>query len=222
MSKKHDYKKIYNEDYFSGKTSFFYRQGYGNFNQKFFYDRLYSPLKKYIAKKQKARVLDIGCAYGFILERFPQTYEKFGLDISNYAISKAKKRVPNGIFKIADAQKKFDFKKNYFDFVIANDVLEHLEKPEAALSNIYTILKDDGILYINTPNLNFIRKTVYHYADKMEHHISLFSHKDLLDIIEKKQFEVLDHWTFLLSAVYRLKFNLGTDSAYICRKKKIS
>lgn len=215
-----DYKKIYNKDYFSGKNSFFYKLGYGNF-AKFYFDNLFKPIKPYIDKMSNGKVLDVGCAYGFMLERFPDSFEKFGVDVSEYAISVAKKRLPSAVFAVSDAEKRLPFQEDTFDTIICNDVLEHLENPAVALENIKRVLKKGGILYINTPNLNLFRKKVLGFADKKEHHMSLFPHKKLLDLLERVGFKVEEHWTYInFTYFFFLKFvsNVGTESAFICSK----
>lgn len=213
-----DYKKVYTEDYFSGKTSFFWKFGYGKLGN-FYFNNMFKPISKHPKKIKAGRVLDVGCAYGFMLQRFPDSFQKFGVDVSEYAISVAKKRLPLATFKIKGAEEKLPFKKNFFDIILLNDVLEHLENPEVALKNIRKILKKGGILYITTPNLNDIRKNIFKYADKKEHHISLFSHSDLISLLKNRSFKIIERWTFINFLVYlRFKSNIGTESGFICRK----
>ena len=215
-----DYQKVYNKDYFSGKTSFFYKLGYGNF-QKFYFDNLFKSIDSYVTKKTSGKVLDVGCAYGFMLEKFPDSFDKFGVDVSEYAIRVAKKRLPSIAFTVSNIEDELPFQEETFDIVICNDVLEHLENPAVALKNIKRVLKKGGILYINTPNLNLFRKKFLGYADKMEHHISLFIHNDLLDLLEKVGFKVETHWTYInYTYFFFVKFNSnrGTESAFICIK----
>lgn len=116
-------------------------------------------------------------------------------------------------------KKSLPFQEDTFDIVICNDVLEHLDNPVAALENIKIVLKRGGILYINTPNLNLFRKKVLGFADKKEHHISLFPHKNLLDLLKKVGFKVEEHWTYInFTYFFFIKFNsnIGTESGYIC------
>ncbi len=118
-------------------------------------------------------------------------------------------------------EKILPFQDETFDIIICNDVLEHLENPVAALENIKKALKKGGILYINTPNLNFFRKKVLGFADKMEHHISLFTHQEMLELLKKVGFKVEKHWTYInYTYFFFVKFNsnTGTESAFICTK----
>lgn len=215
-----DFKKTYNKDYFNGKNSFFWKMGYGRFS-KLYFDNLFEPLKPYIKKTKEGKVLDVGCAYGFLLERFPDTFEKFGLDISEYATKEAQRRLPAATLKVSSAESELPFPQNFFDIIIFNDVIEHLENPGVALENIRKVLKTEGILYINTPNLNLLRRKVLAYADKKEHHISLFSHRALLSLLAETGFKVVDHWTYANAiGFFFIKFhsNLGVEQAFICKK----
>ena len=213
-----DYKKVYTEDYFSGKTSFFWRFGYGRFAS-FYFNNMFKPVAKHIKKIKTGKVLDVGCAYGFMLQRFPDSFQKFGIDVSEYAIDKAKKRLPLAVYNIGSAENKLPFKENFFDIILFNDVVEHLENPKVALENISGVLKKGGILYITTPNLNIVRKKIFRSADYKEHHISLFSHSDLIDLLKNLKFRIVEHWTFLNFFVYaRFKSNIGTEQAFIVTK----
>jgi SAM-dependent methyltransferase len=43
------------------------------------------------------------------------------------------------------------FSPGYFDFVLCLDVLEHIQRPQEALQQIHTLLKDGGILLLTMP-----------------------------------------------------------------------
>ncbi|MBI4097261.1 MAG: class I SAM-dependent methyltransferase [Candidatus Levybacteria bacterium] len=215
-----DYKEVYTENYFSGKDSFFYSLGYGRF-QKFYFKNLFRPVRPYLQGIKQGKALDVGCAYGFMLQKFPDSFEKFGVDISEHAIAEAKKRLPNATLKVASAENELPFPDSFFDIVICNDVIEHLENPRTALENIRKVLKKGGILYLNTPNFNWLRKNIFAYADKKEHHISLLPHKTLFDLLTEVGFNIINHYTYTsITFFFFVKFhsNLGHESAFICRK----
>ncbi len=217
-----NYTQIYDHDYFNGKKSFFWRGGYGGYGglSKKYFDNLYKPLISFVHDlPDKARILDIGCAYGFMLERFPQTFQKYGVDVSEHAIGIAKKRLPQAQFKVVQVEKGLPFAKNFFDLVICNDVLEHLEKPELLLKHVKTVLKPGGIFYVTTPNLNLIRRIFFAYADKMEHHISLMPHTKLLQMFNAAGFTVVNRWTFFHLYFYiPCNGDCGVESAVVARK----
>ncbi len=210
-----DYKKTYNKDYFNGKNSFFYSLGYGNFSYLYF-NTLFRHIKKYV---KPGNVLDIGCAYGLMLQRFPNNTKKFGIDVSKHAISVAKKNLPRARLLTHNIEDKIPFPQNYFDLIICNDVLEHIEKPELALKNIIRVLKKGGVLYITSPNLNKLRKLIFAKADKLEHHISMKSHKEYLKMFKSHKLKVLKNWTcFDIVESIKIKGNIGLESRFILKK----
>lgn len=50
-----------------------------------------------------------------------------------------------------------------FDFVMLNQVLEHVYDPIRCLQNIYTYMRPGGILYANVPANNIPHSTPFHY-----------------------------------------------------------
>jgi len=87
----------------------------------------------YILKKRPAgRVLDIGCAYGYIVRRLrSRGIDAYGLDISRYALSKAPGNVrPYLVHGSAD---NLPFPDKSFDMVVSFGTLEHL--PENVLNH---------------------------------------------------------------------------------------
>ncbi|MDP3142864.1 MAG: hypothetical protein Q8N14_02810, partial [Candidatus Omnitrophota bacterium] len=64
-------------------------------------------------------------------------------------------------------------------------------------------------------------KKVFAYADKKEHHISLFSHITLFDLLTSVGFKVINSWTYTnITYFFFTKFhsNIGQESAFICKK----
>jgi SAM-dependent methyltransferase len=216
-----DYNKIYTRDYFTGKGSVFWIGGYGNnfgFGKRYF-TNLFKPFQKYITSTRNAKVLDVGCAYGYILEKYPQTFVKYGLDVSKHAIDTGKKRLPSAMLRTWNVENKFPYPNNFFDFINCNDLIEHLNHPQLTIDNIYKVLKPGGYLYLTTPNKNFIRRLFLSQMDAREHHISLFNHYGLMKILTDKGFKIIQNWTFSNSAVYvKLPKTLGIESTFICQK----
>ena len=107
-----------------------------------------------LEKHEKGRILDIGCGDGLITQMIAEKTgaEAHGVDISNGAVSKARKR---GIFAKAvnvDRQR-FPFENNTFDVVFCGDLLEHLYDTEKMLEKILLLLKPDGYVIISVPNI---------------------------------------------------------------------
>ncbi len=95
-------------------------------------------LKKYIKKYANGVILDVGSSlspYKKIIK-----YEKYlSLDIDS-------KNNPDIVSDIHNIK----WESDYFDTVIATEVLEHLENPKIALDEIYRILKKNGHVILTT------------------------------------------------------------------------
>jgi len=74
------------------------------------------------------RVLDFGCAKGFLVKALRLLYrDAYGVDISKYAINKCDESVREYVKEINTAA---DIDDVWFDFIIAKDVLEHIPHQE--------------------------------------------------------------------------------------------
>lgn len=181
-----NYKKIYNQDYFLGKTSFFYRLGYKD-------APVHNSIKlsKILDFKKRGRLLDAGCAMGYFLKSASKRFKVYGFDVSAYAIGKAREVVPEAELKVHQAERKLPYPKAFFDVITAFDILEHLENPEALIRNLNMCLKRNGILAITTCNKNIIRRLLFFLPDMMEHHVSLMSLDELTCMLERNGFEIV-------------------------------
>ncbi|PIY60032.1 hypothetical protein COY95_03925 [Candidatus Woesearchaeota archaeon CG_4_10_14_0_8_um_filter_47_5] len=217
-----NYEEIYDEGYFNGKRSFFDFSGYRNSGYyKRYFANEYFQVKEYV-NRAGGRVLDVGCAYGFLLEQFPSSFEKYGIDVSGHAVSVAKKRMPEGKFYRVGAEDLKPgslFPTDFFDVIVFNNVIEHLMNPKKSLRNIFSLLKKGGLLYLTAPNLNIIRKILFYFPDKMEYHISLMSFPEMNTLLSTTGYRVLQKWT-CINLIKYLKFsnNLGIDMGFICER----
>jgi len=108
------------------------------------------------------KLLDIGCGNGnFSLECAKKCNAKeiYGLEIDKKAIKKAKRKGIK-VYK-SDVNKKFPFKDNFFDVVIANQIAEHLLNPDNLFEEIYRTLKPSGYAIISTPNLCSLHNRIF-------------------------------------------------------------
>lgn len=103
-------------------------------------------IKKYLTNSKYAlKVLDFGCGTGLQqveLEKKFSNIVSFGLDTSPDAIKLSKKRGLKNISLYSG--KKIPFRNNFFDFVIAADVLEHISDDLFSLREIKRVLKVGG------------------------------------------------------------------------------
>jgi SAM-dependent methyltransferase len=213
-----DYQKIYTENYFSGKDSFFYKATGGYKDIKRYFDNLAAAYKPYY---NEGPLLDVGCAYGFLLERFQGAGPMYGHDISAHAIEVATKRLPDVHFSLGNAGERLPFGDASFGGVMMTDVIEHLTTAdqEASVAELARVLRPGGTLYITTPNHNWVRKTFYHFPDKMEHHIGLLHIHALQELMRRHGLEIAGSWAYL-HGLFKLRLPswLGPEAAVVARK----
>jgi len=106
-------------------------------------------------------------------------------DFVNYDFS-----ISNEAVKQATGKDKVD---RTFDLIWMGHVLEHLPDPIAALRKAYDTLSDTGVLFISTPDIDFIYKTTvqgWPYFIGKEHYI-MWSERSLCRELERIGFKVI-------------------------------
>ncbi len=102
------------------------------------------------------KFLDIGCAIGISLIAAQQFgFEAHGVEpeihIAQYAKNELKLNVRNALFD------RNLFESNSFDFIMMNQVLEHVLNPKVFLADTITLLKPGGILFLSVPPADWLR-----------------------------------------------------------------
>ena len=119
-------------------------------------DRVVADLAAQAEKKHSPLIiLDLGTGTGYNtwkLSRILTNRDDVGFVCIDFDEKNFKLPTGKGIkFIKYDLNEQFDFGK--FDFIIATEVIEHLENPYAFIRNCVANLKEGGILYISTPNV---------------------------------------------------------------------
>jgi 2-polyprenyl-3-methyl-5-hydroxy-6-metoxy-1,4-benzoquinol methylase len=100
--------------------------------------------------------LEIGCgAGGSLIAAHAHCREVAGIDIALpwLVIAKARVDTEGLIIPIAcAAAEMLPFPSRRFDLILAQDVIEHVNDPDATLRESRRVLGDDGILFLSTPN----------------------------------------------------------------------
>ena len=173
-------------------------KGYENSNESEhdsqYHMRVYSFLKA--LKKQEKRippsgskVLDIGTAGGAFLDAAKQYgFDAYGMEPSADLVERGKARglqIEQGTIEC------HGFKAGSFDMITLWDVIEHLPEPKAALLEINKLLKPNGILLINFPDIGTMQAKL---AGKkfwwiLSVHLHHFTRKSVADICERTGFD---------------------------------
>jgi 2-polyprenyl-3-methyl-5-hydroxy-6-metoxy-1,4-benzoquinol methylase len=160
----------------------------------------YKALVRLILEYKKAgELLEIGCAYGYFLKYAEKYFKTCGMDISDWAIDRArevtrKTKLITGDIRTDLAPLSED---NRFDVIVALDVLEHVESPENILKALHHLLSDEGYLFFRVPNLSSIMFRFYSLKNQKEKwqgyrdktHVSLLSVKEWERICKDVGFE---------------------------------
>lgn len=125
-------------------------------------------LKKILPENKNVEILDIGCGYGNLIQLITNAGYKnvSGIDIEKDALDFCRKNHMNveEIESITDYAKKTSKK---FDFAIMTHVIEHIKKDQIieTLVAIRSVLKENGVLYLTTPNAQARTGCYWAYED---------------------------------------------------------
>jgi SAM-dependent methyltransferase len=142
---------IYPEEYFDPEVNF----GYSDFSRQ---AQRSQRVAYFLARKMRglvpseAKLLEIGCALGFLLHAFQRytSWQVRGLDVSPFASYFARKMY--GVNVVCGTLQEERFPDENFDFIIQKDLLEHVTHPRAHMLESNRILKKGGYLWLVTPN----------------------------------------------------------------------
>jgi ubiquinone biosynthesis O-methyltransferase len=154
---------------------------------------------KFVGHRRK--VLDVGCCNGLISELIARNdNEVYGVDISENVLEAARSR---GIkaYKVDLECEELPFPANYFDVVVASEVVEHLFNTDNFLRKIKHVLKNEGKLIITTPNLASLGRRLLLLLGKnplMEvsinedtaGHLRYFVKETMVELLEKHGFKI--------------------------------
>ena len=126
------------------------------------HDFYFSLIEKYIAP---GKLLDIGCGNGHLLEAaIRRGWSAHGYDVDKESTQAVSDRlgieVDYGDFFSANLG-------DGYDLITMHQVLEHLKKPNEYLNKVYSLIKNDGYLFVAVPNIRSLsNKIKYSFEQK--------------------------------------------------------
>jgi len=191
-----------------------------------------SRIKKtvtYIAG-EKNNVLDVGCGIGYFSRFLEGRYNTYtGTDIIQENIDIAKKLFKKKSVEFTTenifSEKNERIKKNYYDYVIALELIEHVENPGTVIQKLKEFIKPKGHLIISTPNAISItnilwnfkhRNTIikqYDFNGTQTDHLMTWDRQTLQSLLVKQGFEII--------AITTSKPTITKGQSLIVKAKKI-
>ncbi|MEK6926626.1 MAG: class I SAM-dependent methyltransferase [Nanoarchaeota archaeon] len=168
---------------------------WNNFRQK--------PVKEVseFLKKQKGRILDLGCGSGRHLSKIKNGkmyLVDFSKEMIKYAEENAEKKKISAEFFIAKSEK-IPFKNNFFDSAIAIASIHCIEKEkdrEKALNELYRVLKpkSQAMITVWNKNSNWFKNSpknkMVKWREKGERYYYLYDEKELSELLKKTGFKI--------------------------------
>ncbi|MFM6520007.1 MAG: class I SAM-dependent methyltransferase, partial [Microcystis panniformis] len=142
------------------------------------------------------KVLELGCAHGGSVALMKWAgFDALGLELSPWVVDFAHQTfdIPMLLGPVEDQK----LETGSLDAVVMFDVIEHLPDPVATMSHVVSLLKEEGILIIQTPN--YVEG--YSYSEmladndsfldqlKPQEHTFLFSHRSITNFLRNLGFD---------------------------------
>lgn len=112
------------------------------------------------------RILDVGCGTGSMLAYLAQAFqvlrpeaqiELHGMDVTSVGFDKCENFFPSAPnIRIIRHGETWPYPDGYFDFVVSNQVLEHVKNAEDFFVQIHRVLREGGISYHIFPLRNIV------------------------------------------------------------------
>lgn len=124
------------------KTYFFHTSPHGS----------HMKIVKHVGENKK--VLDIGCATGYLAKRFKGNgCYVIGIEIDEEAAKIAKQYCDDVIIGDVEDMEELPYPEGFFDVIVYGDVLEHFTRPDLVLVKFKKYLSSRGYVVASIPNV---------------------------------------------------------------------
>ena len=156
--------------------------------------------------KKQGRLLDLGCATGFLLEEARERgFEPFGIELNAFSARQAQAKFGADHVHCGTSDD-HPFAPASFDVVIMSDLLEHVRSPARLLAQTRDLLRPGGVLAVVAPNVGGLSRRLLRqgWTDFKREHLFYFDKHTLRAMMEKASFEVVHVGAFpkLLDLTY--------------------
>lgn len=160
-------------------------------------------VKKAVTELQKfkkdGKLLDVGCGFGLFLEMAKEAgFKVYGVEMEKETVKAVQEKF--GLKNIYQKNiKEIGFPERYFDVITLFDILEHLENPEVILKELKKLLKPNGVLVVQSPNIKSIMfkltKEKWNWL-LFPNHLYHFTPKSLASLLNDSGYKIIYRKTF--------------------------
>ena len=151
--------RMYGKEYFDGDREY----GYGGYKYDGRWVSVAKDIKKHFELNDGEKVLDVGCAKGFLVKDFFDLgIQSLGIDISKYAIDNSLLEIKDKL--IIGSADKLPFPDDTFDAVVSINTIHNLdrEKCKQAINEMQRVSKNKKKLFIQVDSyLNEEQKKIF-------------------------------------------------------------
>ena len=186
MNVPEDLSPFYAAGYFTGDVSL---DGYMDYDQeksvsRKIYSRYLEVMEREMNNKAPRILFELGCATGFFMDiARVRGWTVAGMDISDYAVEKARGRGLNAVVGTLESI----VPEPIYGAVVMQDVIEHVKDPVDILDRAEKMLKPGGILVLTTPDAGSLWARAWGkrwHAFVPPQHLFYFSAKNLSRLVE--------------------------------------
>tara|TARA_A100001015_G_scaffold161354_2_gene179374 strand:- start:325 stop:984 length:660 start_codon:yes stop_codon:yes gene_type:complete len=183
----------FDKEYFDGTRE----QGYGGYKYDGRWIEVSQKLQNIFNLKDNSKILDIGCAKGFLLydlKNLNKTFKLHGIDVSNYAKENSIPTIKNNI-KISSCET-LDYPDNYFDCVVAINTVHNLDynKCFKSIKEIQRVSGGKAFIQVDAYRND---KELDLFKDWMLTAKTYLKPKEWIDMFNKASYTGYYYWTIL-------------------------
>lgn len=168
------------------------------------------------------RLLDVGSGTGEVLyNAVKMGFDCYGVEISEEAAEYSVKNF--GLKNVINSDfLSTSFPEGFFDIILFNHVLEHLYNPIENLEEAQRVLKEEGILVVQVPNIDSYQFRTFRdkwFGLSVPHHLYHFNPETVTLAIENAGFHVFKIIHYSIRNITPLSFSITGLNAYKINQK---
>jgi len=203
-------KSAYDEAYFEGRNSnYWWTVGsYANLRQFPHWEEMLKLIREF---RKGGRLLDVGCAYGFLVDEASEYFESYGIDVSSFAVKKSVEYCRGSVSRASASR--LPFRDESFDAITLVDTLEHVSDYNNCLKDVVRALKKGGILLLQLPNPLIWAHVCANIGLGDETHINNFGLDQWQRILLENGVKIEKCFGFIAYAFRRVRFFAKSERA---------